>query len=172
MKRFITLAATLIGLCMTQAAWGRNDAPGNASGQQKVAATADDAPDAPDATQGEGEVRAFLASIYAPYASAEGSGADYERVLEPQLAAAIAAEEGGPGADPFIDAQDWMPFTPTFENVQVRGGRAVATAAFSNGGAPVRIDYQLIRTPTGWRAFDVQSANGGSLRERFLRAPS
>ena len=51
--------------------------------------------------------------------------------------------------------------------------RALATGAWVRSGYNQRghghaIDYQLVRTPGGWRVFDVQSANGGSLRERIM----
>lgn len=146
-----------------------NGANAVANGAASPAAVQTAAPATPGPNASEAEVRIFLASIYAPYATDRLGGADYETILEPQLAAAIASTEGGPGADPFIDAQDWVPFEPTYENIQLRGDRATATVRFNNGGAQTRIDYQLVRTSAGWRAYDVESADGGSLRERFMR---
>jgi len=165
------LAVAATGACNRQSgtANAANNAGSNAGNSAAAAAPAA----APAAAAGqpaasEAEVRAFLDSIYAPYATEGGSGADYAAVLEPQLAAALEKREGGIDADPFIDAQDWTPFRPTYENVQLKGERAIATATFSNGGTATKIDYQLMRTPAGWRVFDVQSANGGSLRERIM----
>ena len=178
MNSLITTAAALAAIAATGAACNSEGGANNDANQSTAAAypsaTTNGAVAAPAASgraaEGEAEVRAFIEQIYAPYATENGESGDFEAVLEPQLAAAIAAEEGGPGADPFIDAQDWTPFRANIANIQVTGDRAAATATFSNGGESVRIEYQLIRTPAGWRAFDVGSANGGSLRERFLRA--
>jgi len=164
----LTLAAT--GACNRPS--GGNNASNAAAGNSANAAAAAPAaaPAAGQPAEAEAEVRAFLDSIYAPYATEGGDGADYSKVLEPQLAAALEKMEGGIDADPFIDAQDWTPFRPTYENVQMKGDRAIATAAFSNGGTATRIDYQMMRTPEGWKVYDVQSANGGSLRERIMNA--
>ena len=179
MTKLMTTAGALVLLAATATACNSAGAPNNSSGSganitAAPSATGTSTASAPaataDARNGEAEVRAFLDRVYAPYASGGGEGADYEAVLEPQLAAAIGATEGGPGADPFIDAQDWTAFRPTYENIQVRGERATATATFSNGGTPTRIRYELLRTPAGWRAYDIQSANGGSLRQQFMRA--
>lgn len=165
----LVLALAATGACNRQSGGADNKANGSAA----AAATSNNAA-APSANtqagQGEAEVRALLDSIYAPYATEEGTGAEASAVLEPQLAAALEKREGGIDADPFIDAQDWTPFRPTYENLQLKGDRAIATATFSNGGTATRIDYQLLRTPAGWRVYDVQSANGGSLRERIMNA--
>lgn len=168
----LVLALAATGACNRQSG-GANTAAANAgtnSNNSSAAAPAASTPTSAAAqpAQGEAEVRAFLDRIYAPYATDSGNGADYAAILEPQLAAALEQREGGIDADPFIDAQDWTPFRPTYENVQLKGDRAVATATFSNGGEARRIDYQLLRTANGWKVFDVQSANGGSLRERIM----
>jgi hypothetical protein len=174
MNNAITTAAALAAVAAISACHNANDGANAANAAAPHSATAANMAAAPatkaKAGEGEVEVRAFLNGIYAPYATAGGKGADYDAVLEPKLAAAIRAEEGGPGADPFIDAQDWSPFRPTFENIQVKGDRATATATFSNGGTTTRIDYDLIRMPAGWRAYDVKSKDGGSLRARFIHA--
>lgn len=168
----LVLALAAGGACNRQAG-GTNTAAATAGSNTNNAAAAAPAastttPAAAQPAEGEAEVRAFLDRIYAPYATDSGSGADYAAVLEPQLAAVLEKRESGIDADPFIDAQDWTPFRPTYENVQLKGDRAIATAAFSNGGTATRIEYQLLRTPGGWRVYDVQSANGGSLRERIM----
>jgi hypothetical protein len=170
----LVLAVATVGACNRQSG-GANNAASNAGGNNANAAAA--APAAPAAAApaagqpaaGEAEVRALLDRISAQYATDQGDGPEWAEVFEPQLAAAINAEEGGPGADPFIDAQDYSPFRATYEGVQVRGDRALATAVFASFGKQKRIDYQLIRTPAGWKVFDVQSAEGGSLRERMMR---
>lgn len=164
----LTVAAT--GACNRQSG-AANNAAGNAGANSANAAAAAPAatPAAAQPAAGEAEVRALLDRIYAQYATDNGEGPAWEEVLEPQLAAAVSAEEGGPGADPFIDAQDYSPFRPTYEGVEVRGDRAIATAVFNNFGKPTRIDYQMIRTSGGWKVHDVQSKEGGSLRERMMK---
>jgi hypothetical protein len=73
----------------------------------------------PSAAASETEVREFLDDIYAPYAVEGGETGDWESVLEPELAAAVATEEGRPDANPFIDAQDWTPFRARYDNITV-----------------------------------------------------
>jgi hypothetical protein len=170
----LVLAVAATGACNRQSGAANNATSSTGGNNASATAAAPAAPNAaaPAAAQpaaAEAEVRSLLDRIYAQYATDEGKGPEWAEVFEPQLAAAIDAEEGGPGADPFIDAQDYSPFRPTYENVQVRGDRALATAVFSNFGKAKRIDYQVIRTPAGWKVFDVQSPEGGSLRERMMK---
>jgi ABC-type transporter MlaC component len=177
MNKLITTAAALVAVAATATACNRGAAANNSAGNSANSAAAPSATGnstaAAPAAQGgeaEAEVRAFLDQVYAPYASADKEGPDLATLLEPQLAAAFEKREEGIDADPLIDAQDWTPFKPTYENVQVKGDRALATATFSNGATPTRIDYQLMRSSDGWRIYDVQSANGGSLRETVMNA--
>ena len=178
MNKLSTTAAALVLFAGATAACNRAgtaDKSANATGNSASAPASMNAAGTEPAAaaqngQGEAEVRAFLDQIYAPYGTAGGEGADYDRFLDPQLAAAISATEGGVEADPFIDAQDWTPFKPAYEKIQVQGDRAIATATFTNGDAATRVDYQLMRTPNGWRVYDIQNAAGASLRERFLNA--
>jgi hypothetical protein len=174
MKKLITTCAALVAVSVTGASCNRGGGGAESNANKGVAAApstngATAAPGSSAQAERETEVRAFLNQIYGPYATDDIEGPDYAALLEPRLAAAIAAEETGPGADPFIDAQDWTPFRPTYENIQVKGERATATATFAQGSDRKRIDYQLVRTPAGWRVHDVQSESGGSLRERFVR---
>jgi hypothetical protein len=172
MTTALLLAVAATGACNRPS--GGNNAANTANAAAAAPATTNAGAAAPGAAaqagQSEAEVRAFLDRIYAPYATDGGTGADYATILEPQLAAALEKTEGGIDADPFIDAQDWTALRPTYENVAVNGDRATATASFTNGGTATRIDYQMLRTAAGWKVYDVQSANGGSLRERIMNS--
>jgi hypothetical protein len=177
MNKLIITAAALAAVAGTASACNRggaaNNSAGNSTNKAAAPAAAGNSTAAAPAGQSgetEAEVRAFLDQAYAPYATEDHNGPELATLLEPQLAAAFEKREEGIDVDPLIDAQDWTPFKPTYENVQVKGDRALATATFSNGGTPTRIDYQLMRTPAGWRIYDVQSANGGSLRETVMNA--
>lgn len=167
----LVLAAAATSACNRQSG-GSNTAASNASANSTnsaaaAPATPADATAAAQPAAGEAEVRAFLDRVYAPYAIENGTGGDLAANLEPELAAALQKRESGIDVDPVIDAQDWTAFRPTYENVQLKGDRAVATASFNNGEA-TRIDYQLLRTAAGWKIYDIQSANGGSFRERIM----
>lgn len=169
----LVLAVAATGACNRQSGGANNAAAGtggnNANAAAAPAATNAAAPAAGQPAAGEAEVRALLDRIYAQYATDQGEGPEWAEVFEPQLAAAINAEEGGPGADPFIDAQDYSPFRPTYEGVRIEGDRAQATAVFNNFGKSRRMEYQLTRTPAGWRVFDVRGPEGGSVRERMMK---
>jgi hypothetical protein len=115
----------------------------------------------------EAELRALLDRIYAPYAADDARDIDIASYMEPQLAKAMAEREEGVDADPFIDAQDYAPFRPTYEAVRVDGDRAEATASFNNMGNQTRVTYQFVRTGDGWKIADIRSAEGGSFRSQY-----
>lgn len=135
------------------------NATGNAAGTRQASASA------------EAEVRGLLDRIYAPYATDDARDIDIASFMEPQLAAAMSRTEGGVDADPFIDAQDYAAFRPTYEGVAVNGDRAEATASFNNMGNQTRVNYQLVRTPDGWKVADIRSAGGGSFRSQYGLQP-
>lgn len=173
MKAIYT-AAALLALAAAPAC-SRDGAKHNAAGNgSATAAYKTEAPAAqpaasPTSAAAEAEVRALLDRIYAPYASDNGDSVAWADAFEPKLAAAIGDEEGEPGADPFIDGQDYSPFRPTYEGIQIDGDRALAVARFTLFGEPRRMEYQLVRTPAGWRVHDIRSGTG-SVRERHLGA--
>jgi hypothetical protein len=177
MNKLITTAAALAIIAATGSACARSGSANNSAAANTTTAPSATANSAAPAAAGtaqtagaEAEVRAFLDGVYAPYAAENGTGPDLGPLLEPQLAEAYAKMDEGIDADPLIDAQDWTPFKPTYEEVMVKGDRAIATVTFSNGGTVTKIAHQLMRTPDGWRIYDVQNASGGSLRERVMNA--
>jgi hypothetical protein len=176
MNKLITTAAALAVVAATGSACARSGSANNSAAANNAAAPSAPANSAAPAagtaqTAGtEAEVRTFLDGVYAPYAAENATGPDLGPLLEPQLAEAYAKMDEGIDADPLIDAQDWTPFKPTYEKVMVKGDRAIATATFSNGGSATRIEHQLMRTPAGWRIYDIQNASGGSFRETVMNA--
>lgn len=148
----------------------RSDAANAAAEAQAAGANAAIAARQAEAA-GEAEVRSLLDRIYAPYATDEARDIDMAGLMEPQLAAAMSRSQEGVNADPFIDAQDYSAFRPTYEGVSVSGDRAEATASFSNMGRPTRITYQFVFTGGGWKIADIRSAGGGSFRSHYNLPP-
>ena len=177
MNKLITTVAALAVVAATGSACARSGSANNSAAANTAAAPSATANSAAPAAAGtaqtagtEAEVRTFLDGVYAPYAAENGTGPDLGPLLEPQLAEAYAKMDEGIDADPLIDAQDWTAFKPTYEQVTVKGDRAVAIVTFSNGGSTTRIEHQLMRTPAGWRIYDLQNASGGSFRETVMNA--
>ena len=155
--------AGLASACNRQASNGTATAPENRAG------TTQRTPHGPDlhaAATAERDIRALLDQIYAPYASDNAPGREIGSFMEPQLAAAMAAEENGPNADPFIDAQDYAPFRPDVGAIRVDGDRAEATVRFTSLSERT-IAYRFLRTPGGWKVADIRGPNGGSLRAQY-----
>ena len=123
-------------------------------------------PDLQAAATAERDIRDLLDQIYAPYASDNAPGREIGSFMEPQLAAAMAAEENGPNADPFIDAQDYAPFRPDVSAIRVDGDRAEATVRINSLGERT-IAYRFLRTPGGWKVADIRGPTGGSLRAQY-----
>ena len=117
-----------------------------------------------------GSVRAFLQSIYAYYGKG-GTGAPMKRPgrwFEPGLAAAIRkdnAEADKRGdvskldADPFCDCQDFDALSAVITDVTVADRKATAVVGFDNGG-PISMRYELVRTRSGWRVYDIHWEEG------------
>lgn len=172
MVKTVMTCVVAAGLALATGACGQGN-KANVAGNNAAAAANAAAPTnvaaanaaQPAAATSEAEVRAFLDHLYAPYAAAEGQSPAWDAIFEPGLAASIGDEEGEPETDPLIEAQDYTPFRPTIEAVAVNGDRAVATATFTNGGEATEQKFELIRTPAGWRVYDIRSSRG-SLRER------
>lgn len=156
---------------------GANDAA-TADAASNVAVNQAAAPaDQPDAVPlpvrdvaGEARVRTLLDRIYAPYASDDAPGRDIAGFMEPQLAAALTRSEQGINVDPFIDAQDYEPFRPTYRSIKVTGDRAEAVVRLNSFGERV-ITYRLARQPSGWKIADINTPNGGSLRGAYGLPP-
>jgi len=137
----------------------------NASAQANAAAPAQPSQGA----AAEAEVRALLDQIYAPYATDDAPGREIASFMEPSLAGAMTASEQGIDVDPFIDAQDYEPFKPSYEAIKVTGDRAEAAVRINSLGERT-IDYRLVRTPGGWKIADIRSANG-NLRDAYKLPP-
>ena len=172
MKKLVTATALIAAISMASACNRQGGSANNAAGANGTAAAAGTsstaaAGGAQQASAGEAEVRAVLDRIYAPYATDDARDIDIASFMEPQLAAAMNSRQEGVNADPFIDAQDYSAFRPTYEGVTVTGDRAQATASFNNMGNPTRVDYQFVRTPGGWKVADIRSAEGGSFRSQY-----
>lgn len=167
MKKVIT-AFGLVALIGLAAACNRQGNANNGAGAPNGANASAAAGNAQQgAAAGEAEVRALLDRIYAPYASDDARDIDIAGFMEPQLAQAMARSEEGPNADPFIAAQDYSAFRPTYEGISVNGDRAQATAAFTNMGNQTRVEYHLVRAGGDWKIADIRSANGGSFRSQY-----
>ncbi len=122
--------------------------------------------------------RAFLQTIYQHYRKG-GTGVPMARPgrwFEPVLARAIlrdiraSARTGDVGrldADLFCDCQDFEALEVTIGPVAVARGRARASVILHNCDQPT-LDYTLVWTRAGWRVFDIESPDGGSVREGFL----
>lgn len=122
--------------------------------------------------------RAFLQSIYAFYRKGKyGAPLDKpERWYEPVLAKAIRADMaqseksgdiGKIDADFFCDCQDFDDIRAVVGPVAVKGKKATADVSFVNG-EPRKIHFTLVATPAGWRVYDVDWGEDGSVRELFF----
>jgi hypothetical protein len=136
---------------------------------------------APAAAQDAASARAFLQSIYRHYVKdAPGAPLDKPyRFFEPELAAAIKkdqdeAEARGDmskmDADPFCECQDFEAIKAAIGPIAVNGKRATATVRFTNGG-PVTIRYTLAWTRSGWRVFEIEWQEMGTLRAMYFGVP-
>ena len=120
---------------------------------------------------------AFLRGIYAPYLAGANQGQDFqqfERYFAPDLARIMAADAAEAqkrnevpklDGDPFVDAQDWE--VKNFSlSVKTSGSTATAVVTFDNYGRAMRIVFDLVLTPGGWRIDDIK-APSGSLRALY-----
>ena len=119
----------------------------------------------------------FLQSIYAPYGKPDFKGQPYweaSRFFAPDLASAIdkdfaeakkRKEVPTLDGDPFVDAQDWKIDSLAYATT-LGGDKAAAAVTFTNFGEPKGAVLSLIKTPAGWRIFNIVTANG-SLRALF-----
>ncbi|MEM6477262.1 MAG: DUF3828 domain-containing protein [Pseudomonadota bacterium] len=126
---------------------------------------------APDTSQDEAAIRAFLDPVFASYKSdtpagfALGSG----DVLEPELAARVEALKQGQigfgsvthtilSYDPICKCQDWSETAHAITLVSVEGDTAIARVAFTNTGREDTRAIDLVRTPKGWRVYDLDKS--------------
>lgn len=121
--------------------------------------------------------QAFLETLYAPYLAGDGGGQSFDRpgrLFEPVLARAMALDDERArkadevpalDGDPFVDAQDWQVADLSVRAVET-GDRATAAVSFTNFGERKSLAVVLVRTPAGWRIFDITGA-GGSLRALY-----
>lgn len=166
----VMAAAFALALAGT-AACNRSGGSANTANAASPAKPNAAAPAAPtDAAAAERDIRALLAEIYAPYASDNAPGREIAGFMEPQLAQAMAADENGIDADPFIDAQDYSPFKPNIQRVSVTGERAEASVNFTSLGSSKTLIYHLVRTPGGWKIADIRSGSG-TLRSQYQLQP-
>ncbi len=147
------------------------------------------------AESGRAQARAFLESIYAPYAT-DGNIGDFaqrpERYFEPELARAVQAlrdemdklgksdaslaeaEASDAWAvmwDPLCQCMDTEPFDVTIEEFVGSGDSYSADVHFStsNSNGDIRQTIRLVRTTLGWRVADIVR-DENSFREKILQA--
>ena len=120
-----------------------------------------------DKDASEKEVRGFVDQLYNAYNS--GNPISYlnepEIAFEPELASGLTAladeaEASGDlppalGADPICGCQDWDNLSHEVESITIDGDRAVARLTVSNFGEPSARVLDLVKTPAGWRIYDI-----------------
>jgi hypothetical protein len=113
------------------------------------------------------EARLFVDRLFAVYTK-NGLPDIFENpglTFDPELAQAISTlgagmEESGElpgsfGADPVCNCQDYGDVSYRIDGVGIMGHRATATVSFSNFGQVDNRRIDLVRTPAGWRVFDL-----------------
>lgn len=120
-----------------------------------------------DRAKDEAEARAFIDRLFASYTTDEPIDlfGEPRQVFEPKLAAAIATamaefDRTGEmpdlaGADPICACQDWGDFSHTINMVAINGDRATAKLTVSNFGTRSARMVELLKTPDGWRVYDL-----------------
>lgn len=127
---------------------------------------------------------AFVRAIYAHYreggSGIRTSGSQGARYYHPSLLAlfkrdrdAAKGEVGALGADPICSCQDYDIRSVSPSVRPERDGVTPVTVRFRNFGGPSEVELRLVRTPAGWRIFDVATDEVPSLRtmiEAHLKA--
>jgi hypothetical protein len=154
MRNFVILGAVSALLCSTPAAANPS---GNATADVEAA-------------------RAFVDRLFAVYVTNEVPYIFGEpgAFFDPELARAIATlgarmEESGDmpgsfGADPVCDCQDYGDVSYRIDALGIDGLRATATVSFTNFGQTEKRRVDLLKTPEGWRVFDL----GGTFRSSVM----
>jgi hypothetical protein len=118
-------------------------------------------------TEGVETARVFVDQLFAPYA-ADALPDLFDKpelTFEPELAAAITTlaarmEQDGDmpdsfGADPLCNCQDYGDVSYRIGAIGQINERATVMVSFSNFGQVERRRVELLRTPAGWRVFDI-----------------
>lgn len=118
-------------------------------------------------TEGVETARLFVDQLFAVYTTEDVPDlfGKPELTFEPELAAAIATLSarmeqdgympGSFGADPLCNCQDYGDVGYRIDSVGQINERATVMVAFSNFGQVERRRVELLRTPAGWRVFDI-----------------
>ncbi len=99
------------------------------------------------------------------YVAPDASREAVQQLYAPELATALlkAMEPNSPSGLPFdmrYGDDEWIVADLAFSTVAVGDG-ATVTASFKNDGMAHRIDWRLVRTPSGWRIADVTAPEEG-----------
>jgi hypothetical protein len=109
----------------------------------------------------------FLQGIYASYMGSDAYGIAwrgpkasryFDDTLTKLIAKDIAQSEGEVGrlgADPFVDAQDFDIPSVKIEVTVEDAAEAKAAASFTNMSQRTRVEYDLVKTPRGWRIANI-----------------
>ncbi|MFL5296078.1 MAG: hypothetical protein ACJ798_06820 [Phenylobacterium sp.] len=122
----------------------------------------------------------FLTRIYARYRRPIHAAVDYlsppedRRTFEPGLVSLIHREQARHAEEPidwlseadiFCECQDFEDVRAKLTLGPVRGDRAEAAMTIADlGFRPKRLGFVLVRTPAGWRIWDLIGSDGHSLR--------
>jgi hypothetical protein len=163
---------------------GDKDSKAESDGEPRGAAAAaamlektrDQADERKAAASDEKDIRAFIDSLFAPYAEDQPLDpfGNPRPIFEPQLAAALDTigareEETGEifwGADPICDCQDFGDFSHTITSIAIASDRATVKLSVSNFGETAARTIILAKTPAGWRVHDL----GNDFRAEALKA--
>jgi hypothetical protein len=157
---------------------GCNKPAAGAAGSGAAAPPAVSAADAAD-------VKTFLQGLYAHY-QVDPSKSQWDNtddkvigtVFDGEIIAAWKAERAiqtdGPSdvddGDFICQCQDWSPFTATITVTAANATTAKAAADFKIDDKARHVDFDLVKTPAGWRIHDLKSANAGEPPSASLRA--
>lgn len=150
------------------------------AGETKAAETpATAATPGPAASADESAATAFIAQVFDPYTVDEGTPdtlSNPGKTFEPELAAALdtlgerSASTGELSdafdADPVCQCQDFGKVSYSIDTLKVDGDRAEAVVTFTNLGTTEKRRVDLVRTPAGWRVYDLD----GTFRDAVLKA--
>jgi len=163
----LAAALALVG-CHKAAAPAANAAPAAANVAPAQAAPTTDAAGA----------RAFLDSLYARYKSSKNNtfdiyGKDAPSVFDPDTLALLQADKaalngtaGATGADMVCTCQEFTSLSATVTIVSITPTTARAGVDFHDAGQTENnhSDYDLAKTPDGWRVHDIHTFGDPSFR--------
>jgi hypothetical protein len=78
-----------------------------------------------------------------------------------------ANDEPTLGYDYFIQGQDWALTPVKISGRAATSDKATVRAEFKNMGKTVVVDYDMARSPEGWRIEDARAKGDASLRQRL-----